>query len=48
MNQSQYDAARAIAESALRIDPGNAEAQALVQQIRARQLEHTRRETRIE
>ncbi len=48
MNQGQYDAALATARNALLIDSGNAEAQALVQQIRARQLEHTRRETRIE
>lgn len=48
MNQGQYDAALATARNALLIDPGSAEAQALVQQIRARQLEHTRRETRIE
>jgi len=48
MNQSQYDTARAFAESALRTDPGNAEAQALVRQISARQLEHAQRATRIE
>ena len=47
LNQKRFDAAKTLVDSALRIEPQNAEAGALVQRIRAKELQYLKEETTI-